>query len=501
MIIPSRQRRRIVVVSVLVASLIGPPSARAQQDPYGPAVAYLESIISEPTAHPIGWAALRARADRDFLPVLDALSRSANRENRLLATATVADVADEDAADILRQRVHDETVETIRAEALAQLIRLRAAGDRDCRAALASADPMVRCLAARALADIDPDLAIDVLTELTRHDEPAVAAPAHAALVKLGRPRHLKRLRALLAAEETDKQLRRLLLMQIADEQIAAAEDLVRQVARSEQTSDELRLQAYRTLAAINPQATKDLLAAVRESTRVVMGVRLLALLAAQPEGPAAVEDLLDDPREAVRILAGLELARLADEPDAARAALTAVALGHPIVLEYVLAVVRDDLDHRGRRARCYVPALWRIIELVPERGRNLTADHFFAAQAATLLADIGDADSLRRLEEDLAAPYGAKVRAIAAGLMRSRNPAACDLMVPLLDSPYDELAIDAAIALGSHRDTRGNGALREIIDHADRYDPATVAVACWYLLKNTDQAPAAAAQLARAVR
>jgi HEAT repeat protein len=493
------RRLRTLSLGLLILCALTAAPAPAQEVDTQPAVAVLRDLLADPTADPLAWAALQLRADADLTPVLTAMTRSDQRSIRLLGTTAFAEVAGKAAAPSLLERLQTDPASTIRAEALAQLIRLDAISTSDLLEALDIDDDMVRCLAARALAAVRPDRAVDTLTALAQGGEQAVSASAQATLLKLGHQKYFDPLRALFASSETPDELLGLLLLQFEDEKIDRAADLARQLAQSDRPAG-LRLEALRVLTVIAPRAAVELRSTIQQSDRQVFCVQVLRIMADLPDGPASVADLLDDSRASIRLLAHFELARLADVQEASETALAAVRLQHPVVVEYILAVAADDIEDEPRRAAAYVPALWEIIDQAPA-GHELTRKHFLAAQAVSLLADLGHAESLDLLVGVLEQPYSAGVRAVAAGLMTSNNPVVCDVMAPLLASPYSELAVDAAMALGSHRDPRANAHLLQILAQPDRYATSTITVSAWYLLKNAGQTHRVAKELAAEIR
>jgi len=460
------------------------------------ATGFLRKLFENPSAEPLAVMALRTRQDEALLPLFAVLSRSRDKEMRLLATASLADVGGPKAAPILLERLRQDPVMTVRAEAIAQLIVLEGIGVGELQEAIQMSDEMVQCLAARALAEAEPDQALSVLERLAKSREPMVARPAQTALLKLGRNDHLGDLRKLFADAETANDLLALLLLQIREEQINEAADLVRLVAASSRPRV-VRLAAYRTLAVVAPEATNDLLEAVSGGNRIVLRVQLLGLLAQRPDGPVALEELIDEP-DPIGALVRLELARLSTENEAKAAAMAVVKLGHPVVIEYVLGLARKDFEKRGPWAGCYAPALWRIVDAAPAGARRPGQRHLHAAQAVTILADMQPDGAFDRLRAMLGQPYSAKLRAVAAGLMKSANPATCDLMAPLLENPYTELSVDAALALGEHNDRRADPTLRKLVTESQRYSALTSALASWYLLNSSGQAAAVCRQLAQ---
>ena len=117
------------------------------------------------------------------------------------------------------------------------------------------------------------------------------------------------------------------------------------------------------------------------------------------------------------------------------------------------------------------------------------------------LLGDLGTAEGLTALDQILRGPRNATCRAVAAGINKSKNPAVCGIMAPLLESPFGDLFVHAALTLGAHADPRANDALQKIVNSSDRYQPMTSALASWYLIRNAGQARAVAEQLAAGIR
>jgi HEAT repeat protein len=100
-----------------------------------------------------------------------------------------------------------------------------------------------------------------------------------------------------------------------------------------------------------------------------------------------------------------------------------------------------------------------------------------------------------------LDADYGAKLRAVAAGLLKTKNADAAGLLRPLLASPYEELRTDAMLALGRLGDPQALSALRKVVASPDRHRPALVALASWHVLKAAGTAPTVARSLAPLVK
>ena len=96
---------------------------------------------------------------------------------------------------------------------------------------------------------------------------------------------------------------------------------------------------------------------------------------------------------------------------------------------------------------------------------------------------------------------HDARARAVLAGLRWSKIRAVCDLVRPLLKSPYHDLSTDAAMTLGRFGDDAATEHLQNILAHAAQEQPPLVTLACWYLLRIHAQARAAAEELAKTVK
>ncbi len=119
-------------------------------------------------------------------------------------------------------------------------------------------------------------------------------------------------------------------------------------------------------------------------------------------------------------------------------------------------------------------------------------------AKAATILTDLGTPEAVAGLRKILAGPYNTTVRATAAGLLRSKSPAAMELARPLLASPYSELSTDAALVLGSFADPAAKGKLEQFAISGSGDPTPLRAMSCWYLLKIAGRTKTAAEQMAR---
>ncbi|HDZ20650.1 MAG TPA: hypothetical protein ENH78_05085, partial [Phycisphaerae bacterium] len=333
---PPRTIPARVLLIALACGLL-PGAAGADPAATDAAVGYLRRVVTDPGEYQLALLGLRTLGDKDLTPIFVAMTRSASKETRLFATASLADVAGKDAADALLERLREDPMMAVRSEAIAQLIQLDAIGISDLLEAMQSTEETVQCLAARTLArKQNGRVAMPVLTKLTASSDAMTEAVARASLLRLGDGKQLDALRKIVDASAASTDLLMVLLLQIEEEQIAEAVDLARQLAASH-ANPKIRLQAYKTIAAISPRAAAELAQVITGDGSVPFRIRVLHLLARRPDGPVELQKLANSVAGPVAALVRLELARLGGGAAAADAALAAVRQAHPIMIDYVL--------------------------------------------------------------------------------------------------------------------------------------------------------------------
>ena len=489
-----------IIAILLLAMASGAALGQADEA----ALAYLEQALGDPALAPVVMMALRTTGDEDLLPLFVALTRSADKRIRLFATSSMWELADANAAPALLERLDEDPAMVVRAEAIAQLVALDAIPISRLVAALNIPDENVQLMAARALVNGDNAAsAIATLETLTESPDDNIAVVAHLLLLAAGDESHLAPLRefAGLNTFGASSTVVGLLLGQVEEYRIAGADDLARDVIAMN-VSVPLNIQAWRALSAISDDITDELADAIGHTYLMHARVQLLRILAARSDAPRRLQQFVDSSDDQViAALSAFELSRLGGASDAAEITQEAMDLGHPGVLDYVLSQAAKDITAGASNADQYVPALLSCILSVRAESRQMEVEHLRAAQAATLLANHGSPEAIEGLREILGRRYNALVRAVAAGVMKSTNPAACDLMRPLLTSPYSELSNDAALTLGRFGDSDATDRLGEIVARPGRYEPALVVLASWYLLKANQQSRDVAEMLAEFVQ
>lgn len=483
--------------------LIGAVASAAAAQPHEAAIQYLQHALADAELAPVAMMALRTTGDSDVLPVFIALTRSGDTKMRWFATNSMAELAGPGAAEALLERLDEDPDMAVRAEAITQLVAMDEIQVGRLVGALTISDERIQLMVADALvAKGSPDSAVATLEALIGSADEDIAITARLVLLAAGDEGQLPPLRQF-AAELTDDGGRTgvvgLLLGMAQALEIAAADQLARDVIAMD-VSAPLTIQAWGALSAVSDDVTDDLADAIARAGPMYVKLQLLKLLAHRPDAPRHLQRFVDSSDDqTVAALSAFELARLGGGSNAAEITQEAFELGHPVVADYVLDQASRDIT-AGAAAEFYVPALLGYIESIPSDAAEMDMDHLRAAQATTLLANHGSPEAMAGLGELIDRRYNAMVRAVAAGLMKSTNPAVCDLMRPLLTSPYSELTNDAAVTLGRLGDAEATGRLSEIVARPERYEPALAVLACWYLLQLDQQGPAAAELLAESV-
>jgi len=489
-----------MIASCLLIALIAAGADGEAADAVDPEVYFRETIVRAEATELQGMlAVLSATGDKELAPVFAALGRCPDPQKRQLGLAALVRLLGPDAADILLERLRRDADPQVRRQALGELITLEAIHEQHLAEALEAEDERIRCLAACSLAERGQDLqTTHVLTELVESDDPATADLARLGLLALGHREQLAPLREVLCNPQTNELLRKLLLEQIERGRIAAAAEIVREVART--ASKPLRTTAYEACAAICPDADQMLQEAIKQTDDLVFAVQLLAILAELPE-PEDQLRTLGRGDGAAAVMARFELARCTRSAELGRHIAEAMRLGHPIIVDRILRCAREDIEDNAGLAGAYAPSLLEYIRRVEPHPRRPGVEHRLAAGAAGVLADLGTREALMGLEQLLSGRFSARLRAVTAGLLESQNVACCELVRPLLTSPYENLSTNAALVLGYFADPSAKERLARVVRDNRAGDPSLAALASWYLLKIDGREESVARSVAARIR
>ena len=484
---------------VAVLALLAFCSPAAGDDASAEATACLKEAIRDPQRVEITLMALKATGDAELSGVFVALSRSGDKEHRLLAVIALRDFSGPQVAKALLERLKSDPAMAIRAEALLALIATKAITDQQLTDALKVPDDAVQSIAARELvARKQAGAAAETLSKLAESKDIGVAGVSRLCLLAVGDKGQLGPLGRIMGGAKTDEGVLAVLLEQIAEDKVASAAGLAERAAASDRPLA-IRVIAYKAVAATSVTAAAILGDEIARTESLSLGVRLLSILAEREDASPQLMNL-GKGDGAIAALSRFELARRAGGQAAAKAAKEAAALAHPVVIEYLLDRASTDVASRGEKAAFYVPALLQYVRSVKADALQMTTEHIRAAGAVILLADLGTPEAMQGLKAILSERYNCRVRAAAAGLVKTKNQAACELAQPLLKSPYEELYTDAALTLGRFGQAAAKEHLVAIIRRPDRHPQAMVAQASWYLLKIAGKANQAAEELAACV-
>lgn len=490
------------LTAIVTCIVLAPALALAQtaSAPTADPQAAIIKLLRDPQTAQGVLAALRATGDKDLAPLYTALSNSQDKDWRLFGTDSLIEVVGKDAAPALSQRLKDDPSMIIRSEALLGLSALKLITKEQLAEAMKSPDEHLQCMAARAATTQNAELAKETFTKLAEARDQTTSLVARLSLLGMGRTEHLEALRKFVRDPAAPPEVLALLVDQIAEEKSASAAELAEYLSGPDQPIG-LRLRAYRARAATSPNAADLLAKAIAGNSQTALQVPLVAMLAARDDSAAQLKELAKGD-DTVGLLAKFELARTDGGDAAARAALEAATKApHPVVIKHMLDAAGEDIKAKGKAADFYVKALEAILEIPKSDPDRMQPEHIRGARAATLLANLGTPAAMEVLKTHLADKNTAIARVTATGLLRSSNPATCDLMRPYLKSPYPELAADAALLLGRFGDADAKAPLSAIAAKPERNSKLLIVLANWYLLKIEKKTDAAAQALAKEVK
>jgi len=307
-------------------------------------------------------------------------------------------------------------------------------------------------------------------------------------------------LKKQFADPKTETTVLRLAMLQIVDEKITAGQPLAQIVIDSPKRPIQTRILACRALAASSPKPVPALFTALRNSPNMLFRIPAMSVLSKQDDSKRYLAAIAKSTLP-VGKLAAFELARATPGPAATKAVQTALSIKHPIAINHVFQRASKDIETLGAKADFYTDPLVKFIESVEPDTDRMTHQHLLAAQATTLLSDIGTPQALAGVAKILSGRYSAITRSAAAGLMRSKNKAVAPIARKLLGNPYPELATYGALTLGHFADPAATDHFNNIIKRQSGHTAAEVTLSCWYLLKINKQSAQSARQLAKLIK
>ena len=480
-------RRTTVWIALSVAVMAIVSTSAHAQTPGERAATYLANTLNDPDTSAIAMASLASLTDDDLKPIFAALATSKDRDTRLFAIAAIPAALGDEGHSILRDRLANDPLMIIRAEALSQLITADSIGIETLRIAMRTDDQTIQLLAARALMKEGDDNARQTLLALVDADDRDLAANARLALLAAGDDTQLPELKTYIAGLETDETASlavELTLAQIRDQAMAEGLPLVEQVLTMDSPGTIITRQAYRALAAIDNTASKRIAGAIEATDQPDLKLMLFDVLADQPDAPKYCQRFSQSTDDLIATLAEFEMARLGSSDEAPDLIENIITDGTPYLVNYVLKRAGEDIRNEHPNVAMYVTGLIACVDAANPEAEQMSIQHVQAAQSANMLLDIGTDDAMAAVAAILSQQHNSTVRAVAAGTLRTENADVCDLMAPLLASPYKELWTDAALVLGRFGDDRAWDRLQQIVDSPSRYGPLMTTQASWYIMK-----------------
>lgn len=491
---------RVLCLALALPALLA--CGQAPEEPVAAARERLRIALGETREAAQVRAALRSTREPDLLPLYEAMTASSDRLKRLFAVLALGDADGEAGIEPLRRVVRDERDAAIRGVALNHLIESQAATPEELAMGLDSGDAALVLMAGRAaIRTAQRSQALTALRPLVdaapaaTADADSIAALARLVLLAGDELDQLEPVTAILTDPRTSSRTKLVMLDLVETDRVAAARPAVERMLETE-TDLQVYVAVLRAYAAVAPAEGSTALAeALRQAGDIVTQVQLMVALTERPEGQAHLPALAAGEQPTVAAMAAFELSYAGDAEQMAAAASRLLQTGHPILMEFVLRRARQQ----PREA--YVQPLVAFIRAVPAQSREPTTAHRAAATAAAVLAEIGSPLAIGSLQELLRGPYDARTRAVATGLLLTDAPAVAALAEGILDSAYEELAVDAAVALARAGDARAAERLQAILAHPDRHRADLLALASVYLLKVTGNLAPTVEQLMQEVR
>jgi len=493
--------RRIVLIWTVLGYLANQaPAADAAKNAYD----YLAKILLDKKNSIMAIRSLHAADDRELTPLFVAMARGSDKKKRLLATTALGKLGGKEAIAALKRQLAEDSAMAVRASAMVRLLHLKAADATVLSAAVKIKDENIQCIAARSLANQSKekkhlDLAKATLKKLTESSDAMTAAMAGVGLLSMGDSAQLPGLKKLISDPNTETAIVRLIMLQIADEKISAGQPLARIVIDSPKRPAQTRIMACQALAEASPKSVPAIFASLRKSQSTVYRIRALGILAGQTDAKPYITAIAKSSLS-IGPLAAFELARAKPGPAASIAVEKALAVRHPIAVNYILQQAKKDIEKLGAKADFYVAGLLKYIASVEPDTDSMTRDHLLAAQATTLLVDLGTPEAIGGVAKILDGRYSAITRSAAAGLLLTKNKNVRPIARKLLKNPYPELATYGALTLGHFADPDAAPHFSRIISHKSGHPVAEVTLAGWYLLKINKQSASAAKQLAKLI-
>lgn len=499
----------IVVFAYSTAVGVAEPKTRVSSSSVKQAVKFFSDTFSATNdlKRAVVLRGLESTGDKQLLPLFVALMQSGDKELRLMATATVANIGGKSAAPALLQRLKKDPSMAIRGEALVQLGILDSISQADVLKAADIDDEGIKIVAARTLSRMGKGkTAREILKTLTESRDESNAAFARMTLLSLGdRRQYAKLLRIVRDPTTTDGVLMRM-LNQIAEEKISCALPMAEVMCESDYSWG-VRLRAFDVVSQLSPKAVQKLTNAFRSTDNMVLRINILQIISERDDSLDQIASLAAGKADDLATLvARFELARKTDPAAAQAVAIDMVKAGHPIYVEYLLNSMAEDLQQNSEKEKSaadfYAQPIVNYISTVKINAYRMTADHDRVSKAVELLANLGNDVAMKGLWDILSAPGDSPIKRLtAASVYRANNEQVCDFVKPLLKSGYPELKTYAALLLGKYNKLEAIAVLEEIQNSPVLYKTDLLSLVNWYLIKLSDNPAKPVAEIAKTIR
>ena len=443
-------------------------------------------------------AGLRSTKSPSLLPLYKIFITSDDKALRMIATLQIAEIAGDKSVKMLRERLLKDPQMAIRVRALLELEKLKKLSEKDLDEAIKMNDQEIRLIAARALvrkrqfAKAKP-----VLRKLIKSKNQYTSVFARITLVRLGDRPQIAPLKKIALSNETDADLKLFMLTHIMEEKIEPLLPIVEELTE-DTVSNKIRIRAFQALSVLSPQSLQKIARKITDSDSVYLQINLLRIIA-NSKNPDQIMRGLSKIKGVVGKVARFEYLRSLADQTTSIAVQELLESQHPIVIEYVMNRMKDDIKKLGKKANFYTKPVLKYINSVKLTNKGMTRVHDQVAKAISLLGDLGSADALAGIKKILAREDKDTLVTLAVGaLYRSTNKAVAPLVKPLLKNPLWNIKYYAALTLAKFGNKTAIPVLIEIQNSKNTQTVDLMTLANWYILELTGNAKTAFEKIAK---
>ena len=443
-------------------------------------------------------AGLRSTKSPSLLPLYKIFINSDDKALRMIATLQIPEIAGDKSVELLRQRLLKDPQMAIRVRALLELEKLDKLTENDLNQVIKMNDQEIRLIAARALvrkrkfAQAKP-----VLRKLIKSKNKYTSAFARITLVNLGDRPQIAPLKRIALSNDTSAELKLFMLTHIIEEKIEALLPLVEELTE-DSVSNKIRIRAFQALSVLSPQSLQKIARKITDSDSVYLQINLLRIVA-NSDNPDQILRGLSKIKGIVGKVARFEYLRSLADQTTSVAVAELLESKHPIVIEYLMNRMKEDIKKLGKKANFYTKPILKYINSTKLSEKGMTRVHDRVAQAISLLGDLGTKDVKAGLKKILAREDKDTLVTLAVGaLYRSTNKDVAPLVKPLLKNPLWNIKYYAALTLAKFGDKSSIPVLIEIQNSKNTETVDLMTLANWYILELTGNAKNAFLKIAK---